>query len=136
GHGIRADTIPGPRERACPTGAFSPFGRVCAPRRRGLEPRRGVPPAGSPPPAEHELPAVTNLDGSPAEPLSCDPKGPLVAEVVKTTIDPYVGRVSLVRVFSGTLTPETAAHIAGHGLAERGHADHDPDPRTTHPHSP
>ncbi|MGZ6827374.1 MAG: EF-Tu/IF-2/RF-3 family GTPase, partial [Mycobacteriales bacterium] len=68
-------------------------------------------------------------DGSPAAPISCDPDGPLVAEVVKTTSDPYLGRVSLVRVFSGTLRPDAVVHVSGHGLVERGHADHDADER-------
>ena len=76
------------------------------------------------------------MDGSPRAPLTCDPDGPLVAEVVKTTIDPYVGRVSLVRVFSGTLRPEPTVHVSGHGMAERGHPDHDADERVAHLYSP
>ena len=40
--------------------------------------------------------------------------GPLLAEVVKTTSDPYVGRVSLVRVFSGTIRPDATVHVSGH----------------------
>src|SRR6476661_1258749 len=85
--------------------------------------------AGFPCPTEHGCPAVTRPDGSPAPPLTCDPEGPLVAEVVKTTTDPYLGRVSLVRVFSGTLTPDIPVHVSGHGLADRGHPDHDVDER-------
>jgi elongation factor G len=80
-----------------------------------------------PAPGEHSIPAVTTPDGAPKEPLACDPAGPLVAEVVKTTSDPYVGRISLVRVFSGTLRPEQPVHVSGHGRAERGHPDHDVD---------
>jgi elongation factor G len=80
-----------------------------------------------PAPGEHSIPAVTTPDGAPKAPLACDPEGPLVAEVVKTTSDPYVGRISLVRVFSGTLRPEQPVHVSGHGRAERGHPDHDVD---------
>ncbi len=85
--------------------------------------------AGFPSPAEHGCPPVTRPDGGTAPALDCDPDGPLVAEVVKTTTDPYVGRVSLVRVFSGTLRPDIAVHVSGHGLADRGHPDHDLDER-------
>jgi elongation factor G len=85
--------------------------------------------SGFPRPMEHGCPPVTRPDGSPAPGISCDPDGPLVAEVVKTTTDPYLGRVSLVRVFSGTLRPDIPIHVSGHGMAERGHPDHDVDER-------
>jgi len=51
-------------------------------------------------------------------------------------VDRHVGRVSLVRVFSGTLRPETTVHVSGHGMAERGHPDHDADERIAHIYSP
>ncbi|WP_329070244.1 elongation factor G-like protein EF-G2 [Streptomyces sp. NBC_01429] len=84
---------------------------------------------GFPNPLERPAPAVTAPDGTPRPAISCDPRGPLVAEVVKTASDPYVGRISLVRVFSGTLRPDGTVHVSGHGAAARGHADHDADVR-------
>ncbi|WP_214108964.1 elongation factor G-like protein EF-G2 [Acrocarpospora catenulata] len=69
---------------------------------------------GFPSPPEHRLPEITTLDGRPVTVPVCDPDGPLVAEVVKTTSDPYVGRISLVRVFSGTLRPDMTVHVSGH----------------------
>ncbi|MFJ1750309.1 elongation factor G-like protein EF-G2 [Streptomyces sp. NPDC088116] len=85
---------------------------------------------GFPTPLERPAPEVTTPDGTPRPGISCDPQGPLVAEVVKTASDPYVGRISLVRVFSGTLRPDELVHVSGHGLADRGHEDHDVDERT------
>ncbi|MDF4249410.1 elongation factor G-like protein EF-G2 [Streptomyces sp. WMMB303] len=87
---------------------------------------------GFPTPAEHGIPAVTAADGTPLPPLGCDPEGPLAAEVVKTSSDPYVGRISLVRVFSGTLRPDETVHVAGHGATEpdrEGRPPHEEDER-------
>jgi elongation factor G len=91
-----------------------------------------------PSPPEHKLPEVFTPQGKTREGLACDPNGPLLAEVVKTTSDPYVGRVSLVRVFSGTIRPDATVHVSGHfssffgsdGFSSStGHTDHDEDER-------
>ncbi|MGW7520615.1 elongation factor G-like protein EF-G2 [Streptomyces sp. NPDC054796] len=76
---------------------------------------------GFPTPEEREIPGVTTPQGAPRPALTCDPEGPLAAEVVKTSSDPYVGRVSLVRVFSGTLRPDETVHVSGHGLEDQTH---------------
>ncbi|WP_026208149.1 elongation factor G-like protein EF-G2 [Catelliglobosispora koreensis] len=123
-------------EKAVARGHFYPVVPVCAGTGVGLDALLELMVGAFPTPLEHPLPPVSTVDGKPIEPLTCDPSGPLVAEVVKTTIDPYVGRVSLVRVFSGTLRPDTPVHISGHGLEERGHPDHDADERVSHIYSP
>ena len=89
-----------------------------------------------PPPTERGLPGVTDLAGQSEGSLACDPAGPLAAEVVRTSIDPFLGRICLVRVFSGTLREDSPVHVGGHGLADRGHQDHDTDERVTHIYSP
>ncbi|HCT75767.1 MAG TPA: elongation factor G-like protein EF-G2 [Micromonosporaceae bacterium] len=123
-------------EKAVARGHFYPVVPVCAQTGVGIDSLLELLSGAFPTPMQHPLPAVSTVEGKPVEPLICDPKGALVAEVVKTTIDPYVGRVSLVRVFSGTLRPDTPVHISGHGLEERGHPDHDADERVTHIYSP
>jgi elongation factor G len=136
GQEIETSVIVDDLEKAVARGHFYPVLPICAETRVGLDVLLDVLVKGFPSPLEHPLPSVTGIDGSPREPLSCDPDGPLVAEVVKTTIDSYVGRVNLVRVFSGTLRPEQPLHISGHGMAERGHPDHDADERFAHLYSP
>ncbi|MEU8300114.1 elongation factor G-like protein EF-G2 [Micromonospora sp. NPDC048909] len=136
GEEIGTDVLIDDLEKAVARGHFYPVVPVCAETGVGLDALLEVLTAAFPSPLEHELPAVAGVDGSPRPPLTCDPDGPLVAEVVKTTIDRHVGRVSLVRVFSGTLRPEQTVHVSGHGLAERGHPDHDADERVGHVYTP
>jgi elongation factor G len=81
-----------------------------------------------PSPLDSPIPDVATPAGAPVE-ITCDPKGPLVAEVVKTTADPYVGRISIVRVFSGTLRADSTVHVAGHGTRPDGSANHSDDER-------
>src|SRR5215469_7734955 len=116
-------------EKAVARGSFYPVLAASSPHGIGMAELLEVMTQAFPAPGEHPLPAVTTLDGKQVTGLGSDPDGPLLAEVVKTTADPYVGRVSLVRVFSGTLRPDVVVHVSGHGLAERGHADHDSDER-------
>ena len=116
-------------EKAVARGSFYPVLATSSLQGIGLAELLEIMTQAFPSPGEHPLPGVTTLDGKPVTGLSCDPDGPLLAEVVKTTSDPYVGRISLVRVFSGTLRPDATVHVSGHGLAERGHADHDMDER-------
>jgi len=123
-------------EKAVARGTFYPVVPVCAETKVGLDALLELLTSAFPSPLEHDVPAVSGVDGSPRAPMKCDPNGPLVAEVVKTTIDSYVGRVSLIRVFSGTLKPESTVHVSGHGMESRGHPDHDSDERVAHLYSP
>jgi elongation factor G len=116
-------------ETAVAHGSFYPVLATSAPTRTGMLELLEVMTQAFPSPAEHPLPSVTTPSGEPVSGLACDPDGPLLAEVVKTTSDSFVGRISLVRVFSGTLRPDASVHVSGHGRTERGHADHDDDER-------
>jgi elongation factor G len=116
-------------EKAVARGSFYPVIPAAALQGIGLAELLELMTQAFPSPQEHPLPAVTTIDGKPVSGVSSDPDGPLLAEVVKTTSDPYVGRISLVRVFSGTLRPDAIVHVSGHGRAASGHADHDLDER-------
>ncbi|MEU9002671.1 elongation factor G-like protein EF-G2 [Streptomyces sp. NPDC059982] len=134
GADIDVKTLVDDLERAVARGTFHPV-LMASPAAEGARQGLGTVEllelitGGFPTPEERAPVTVTAPDGSPRPAVTCDPSGPLVAEVVKTSSDPYVGRVSLVRVFSGTLRPEETVHVSGHGLADRGHEDHDVDER-------
>ncbi len=45
--------------------------------------------------------------------LVADPEGPLVAQVYKVKIDPFIGKISFLKIFSGTLSKDSAVHRTG-----------------------
>ncbi|HET6739716.1 MAG TPA: elongation factor G-like protein EF-G2 [Kribbella sp.] len=124
-------------EHAIARGSFFPVVPVCSASGIGTFELLEVITSGFPSPPEHTIPDVFTPHGVARKGLACDPDGPLLAEVVKTTSDPYVGRVSLVRVFSGTIRPDATVHVSGHFTsffgehngAAHGHEDHDEDER-------
>jgi elongation factor G len=124
-------------ERAIARGSFFPVIPVCSGTGVGTLELLEVATRGFPSPMEHLMPEVFTPLGAPHAELACDVGAPLLAEVVKTTSDPYVGRVSLVRVFSGTIRPDTTVHVSGHFASFFGesdgnqntHPDHDEDER-------
>jgi elongation factor G len=136
GEEIDNDTLVADLEKAVARASFHPVIPVCATTGLGMAELLEVLVHAFPSPLEHPLPEVTRPDGNPHDGLTASPDGPLAAEVVRTAVDSYVGRVSLVRVFSGTLRPERPVHGSGHGLADRGHSDHDTDERVAHVYSP
>jgi elongation factor G len=75
-------------ERAVARGSFFPVIPVCATTGVGTTELLDVIVSCFPSPLEHPLPEVFTPAGKQGPALSCDPDGPLVAEVVKTTSDP------------------------------------------------
>lgn len=57
------------------------------------------------------------LDGGASVTTTAD--GPLVAHVFKTTADPFVGRLTFLRVLSGVLKPDANPYNVQHGTTER-----------------
>lgn len=130
GEPVDGETLVHDLERAVARGHFHPVvGFAVHPAPVGAELVLDLIARGFPCPAEHALPVATRPDGSPADPLTADPSGVLCAEVIRTSSDPYTGKVSLVRVFSGTLRPDERVHVCGHFAAGSGHVDHDVDER-------
>jgi elongation factor G len=89
---------------------------------------------GFPTPGLHPNPALTTTDGEVLPQADSDPAAPLVAQVIRTTTDPFAGRLSLVRVFSGTLSTDDVVHVSGHrswvlGRPDDAHPDHDNEER-------
>jgi elongation factor G len=68
--------------------------------------------------AEMDDIAATDPKGNSVK-LTIDPAGPLVARVFKTTADPFVGRLTYLRVISGTMRGQGTAWNATKGEPER-----------------
>lgn len=72
-----------------------------------------------PSPVEAPPEVATVPDSGEEVTLPCDPNGPLAAFIFKTLSDPYVGKISYLRVFSGTLKSDSRVWNARAGQEER-----------------
>ena len=68
-------------------------------------------------PSPADRPAVTSADGETT--LTADPDGPLAALAFKTTADPFLGRVTYLRLYSGTLNSNTEVYNPNRQQTER-----------------
>ena len=82
-------------------------------------------------PAPSEMPPVTVYGAGQLSEVACDPEGEPLAIVFKTLSDPYIGRVSVFKVLSGTIglddvlvNPSTGATVRMHSLVRLRGADH------------
>jgi elongation factor G len=131
GEEIAHESLTDDLETAVARASFHPVVPVCSLSGVGCAELLDLAVDGFPSPLEHPAPEVFTPAGKEADSIAGDPRGVLVAEVVKTSSDQYVGRVSLVRVFSGTLTADDPVHVSGHFTSffsdVSGHEDHDED---------
>ena len=51
--------------------------------------------------------------------FAADPDGPLAAQVFKTVADPYAGRLSIFRIYAGTMAADSTVYNANKGVPER-----------------
>jgi len=132
GEEISAEGLWSDLTKAVSTARFFPIVPVNPPTGVGVPALLDLMVHAFPSPAQAWLPAVMTPDGGEFGDLAADPDGPLVAQVIRTSTDPYVGRLSLVRIFSGTLTPAARLHVSGHlewavGHELTDHPGHDED---------
>jgi elongation factor G len=64
-------------------------------------------------------PAVAATKSGEEKERPCDPAAPLSAFVFKTVSDPYVGRITLFRVFSGRVRPDSSVFNSTQNTEER-----------------
>ena len=65
------------------------------------------------------IPAMTSAQGTDAVERSTSSEGPLSVLVFKTLADPFAGRLSFLKVFSGTLKTEATVSNHNRGTSER-----------------
>jgi elongation factor G len=72
-----------------------------------------------PSPKDRDTISATNTQTKQDETIEPDPTAPLAALVFKTSADPYVGKLTYFRVFSGTINSDSIAWNANRNSQER-----------------
>jgi len=72
-----------------------------------------------PSPLEREPVKVINPESSEEIKLQCDVASPLAALVFKTVSDPYAGKITIFKVFSGKIQADTVVYNSTKGIKEK-----------------
>ena len=104
--------------KGCRTGAITPVFCGSAVNQQGLDMLLYNLKVLLPSPADAPAVLAEDAAGEPVE-VTCDEAAPLAAYVFKTVADPFVGKLSYVKVASGTLKSDSALVNARTGEAER-----------------
>ena len=104
--------------KGCRTGAITPVFCGSAVNQQGLDMLLYNLKVLLPSPADAPAVLAEDAAGEPVE-VTCDEAAPLAAYVFKTVADPFVGKLSYVKVASGTLKSDSALVDARTGEAER-----------------
>ncbi len=133
GDTLKTDELVADLMLAVENGRFYPVIPVTSVNGLGSEELLAVIERSFPAPSKHRL-EVTTPDGDPLTVEVGNPDGPLVAEVIRTTSDQFAGRLSMVRIFNGTLATDDVVHVSGHrslftGRSDPAHPDHDEEER-------
>lgn len=76
---------------------------------------------GFPTPGLHPNPDLWSPQGENLGPAPADPAAPVLAQVIRTTTDPFAGRLSMVRIFSGTLQVDSTVRLSNMSTAAEEH---------------
>ncbi len=72
-----------------------------------------------PSPVERRPVNATVIDTGDIVPVSCDENAPFAAQVFKTIVDPFVGKLNMIRVYTGALKTGMTVYNATTGEKER-----------------
>ncbi len=113
---VDASELHAPLEQALREGHLIPVCFVSAKTGAGVPELLDIIDKLLPNPLEANLPDFLNGEGADAQPMHAevDAGKHVLAHVFKVTVDPYVGRMGVMRVHQGTITPGSQLYI-GHG---------------------
>ncbi|HEU5189782.1 MAG TPA: elongation factor G [Methylomirabilota bacterium] len=109
----------GALRKAIASGTLVPVLAAAATRLIGIQPLMDLIVEEFPSPADAGAVEGTDLKTKAAGTRAVDPKAPFAALVFKTISDPHVGKLSVFRVYSGTLRSDSQVFNATRGTRER-----------------
>lgn len=99
------------------SGAFAPVFVAAGGHEIGIAPLLNAIVDLMPSPSQNPARVATGKDGE--EKLTCSDSGPLAAYIWKTTADPFVGKMTYFRVYSGSISADARVWNQGKGAEER-----------------